>query len=657
MWLTSTSVEADRVDDTTTTTTIAPPDQRTPTDTIPKGPDVPDGPTVIPPDADWSPPTDREVATAVELVLADRTVTESRRGFGLSTDPDDITKAVQETMRRRTPDNPLGIALSEEELKAAHVWNDYVAALGALDGLFERNSSVTARYRSNRDIDDPSFEVLLTDQASPSLRKEIEATVGPGVPYSITEVVFSTDEITALAELAESAVELREGSELEKSLDQLGLTPQLVVFSDSDQFVEIGVDASPGRRSDEALSDQLQSILNATAGDLGLPQRERSAPAGSVFRISQTGPETKPLASRTDAVGSPKAGLRVSTPDGNCTSANSLISNFKIYNMTAGHCFGNGNGGISHQNVSWGTSGTGQHKDTEGNTTNTWALDYAIAEAPSRGMSSQYVMEVSDTTGLASYYPMIDTNYNTETTSTVVCYGGASSNRPLIYSSIPHRTVCGWVLGRSGGGRIEVSINVCLGDSGALVYTGYKAYGIVSRSNTTIAGTSGLCASRMSYARMAAQYADIGGSAATMTLSFGTLAFRHSSQCVDAFYGGTASPTKVTQYPCHGGQAQLWKLVPVNGGDADVYYIRRNAGPYCLTASATTNAYGPIVNQTNCTNASTQKFRLERVSGQYFRMRSISRNACVDIPETSNEAGKELISYSCTTNTNQQVRL
>ncbi len=561
---------------------------------------------------------------AVQNTLADTSVRSKRIEFGLQTDDTTVETAVRQSIARGVAgSNPLGIALTDAELKAAEAWNRWVQELDRYSSFASAHSAVTAGYESNHDIDDPEFYIQVTRGVDTELVERIARLMPVGLPYELRTVPYSSDEVFEAARAVEQELAGGVSVGVNAALRSVGLGALTrVMLSPSSQAVRVGVDVS---------SEELSLSVERGVGD-ALPL-VRGVPLELVSYQGETAPQ-----GRTDSPGQPKAGLRITRSTTSCTSAGSILApSYGLYNITAGHCAPLG-GEIFHQGVSWGTVST-FHKDIAGTLT-IRALDYAFASAPSGGMVSEYVMEVSDTTGASSLRTITGTNAATETTSWIVCYGGASSNRPLIYSTIPYRTLCGWIVNtNTNEGRVQVSVNVCKKDSGALVYLNSAAVGIVSRSASPINGTNNLCFNQMSYARMLNQFADISGGAMMIGQSWGIFVFNHSGQCLDAAFGGTASPTPTNQYTCLAGVPQRWRFIPVNNGiDSDVYYVVRNDGPYCLDSAATWD--GSPVYQYGCHYNANQQWRIVRTVGNGFSLRPLSSpTKCVEIPAGSLSPG------------------
>lgn len=614
-----------------------------PPTTTPVDQDYSPGPPYgIPENRDWVPPSDSTVDKVVKEALADSSISDGRAQFGLEITDAAIAEAVIESMGRSDLVTPLGVPLTDRELQAADQWHRNVTLLSEFDNYARENGHAFASYESNRDIDNPMFFIQVTDAASVAQRDAAAALIPVSVPWEFRVVEFSTNEVLSAGVALQNSLRSGAPTEISSAAEAVGVAVLDVSLSASSQVLDVAVDIDRQGRSNEALTAELKRLAPSVGG---VP-----------YALTQTGPEVTPDG-RLDSPGQAKGGVRVGVSDGLCTSGGSITSTVGFYNVTAGHCYNdNGPGPMTHQGATWGTVAAGRYRDQQGSLT-VRALDYALALVSTGGMISEYMMEVSDLTGQASYHTISSTNMVAETTSTIVCYGGASPHRPLIYSSSPFRTLCGWVTQAwSGSGRVKVSINVCSGDSGALVYAYNQAYGLVSRSEAFIAGTNNLCASVMMYARMAAQLFDIGNGAVMVGRSFGNLTFAHSAQCLDAAYAGTSNPTTITQYPCHNQVPQRWRLVPTNGGNSDTYYVIRNDGMYCLDAPGVTN--GSIVNQWGCHFGVNQQWRIVRTVPGHFSLRPMSAiGQCVDIGNSSTAPGALTTLWSCHGGSNQSVRI
>lgn len=267
-------------------------------------------------------------------------------------------------------------------------------------------------------------------------------------------------------------------------------------------------------------------------------------------------------------------------------------------------------------------------------------------------LDSEWNIQTSETTANSSYHRIDGPNTVAETTSTVICYSGASPNRTEIYTFSPYRTLCSWYLERNSLGWQVTNVNVCRGDSGAQVFASNRAYGIVSRGINPISVN---CFSQMWYVQMQAQLNDMFG----MTMSGPNtvrLKFSHSALCINAVGSAYTNPTVLTQNSCNLTSGRWWRLLPVNGVNSDEYYIKRRDGSSldCITLDSPFSA-GSAVVQRPCFNGLNQRWVIVRRSAEYFSLVSSQSGVCVDVPGSSTAAGVALIGWSCTSNPNQSV--
>jgi hypothetical protein len=335
--------------------------------------------------------------------------------------------------------------------------------------------------------------------------------------------------------------------------------------------------------------------------------------------------------------------------------------------MTAGHCI-DGNNVVTHgpsgQEVTWGTVNAGYSKDVAG-TLSQWAYDYAFAALSNWSLDSEWQIETSETTGLSQYHRIDSAYTGTETTSNVVCYSGASQSRTFVYSFSPYRTLCAWYNGRTNDGYNATNMYVCHGDSGAQVYAYNQAYGIVSRNggaDTPYIGppypSPNTCTTIMYYVRMQAQLADKSMSMSGYNST--RLQFAHSSYCINAVNSVYTNPTTLAQYSCTTTSGRWWRLIPVNNGNSDEYYVvRRDNNGHCVTLDS---PFGnsSAVKQRPCFSGVNQRWMLIRTPGganEYFSLSSSQSGVCIDVPNSSTSSGVAVIGYGCTANPDQRLRV
>ncbi|KOV83177.1 beta-xylosidase [Nocardia sp. NRRL S-836] len=127
-------------------------------------------------------------------------------------------------------------------------------------------------------------------------------------------------------------------------------------------------------------------------------------------------------------------------------------------------------------------------------------------------------------------------------------------------------------------------------------------------------------------------------------------AAQHSQQCLDNTNLSPADGNQQQQFPCEGGDQQLWNFTPVTGV-ADTYTVTNRQSGKCLDVSST--ADGAAVVQQTCSPGSTsQQYALRKVtySGNDphdFQLVARSSGKCVDVNGVSTAAGARIIQWTC----------
>jgi len=608
-------------------------------------------------------PTADEMLDA-DAIFADSGLRAARAGFGFPTDDDSMKRAVEDTLARVVSNDPIGAPLSDEELS---LMTEFVATSDERDALtayMRANSDTAAGWVFNQDVLHPKATLQVTQLFPAEKLHELQALVPEGMPYEIVTVEFSSDEILKFVGQLDNTIHHKSDElGLEAVFAELKLQPFSFLFSDDSQLITLLVPDTE-EQSDEQLTEQLNARING----LQLPN----------LKVNQTDPDQE-ASGRTDSPGEAKGGIRIAIGAGSCTVNASAKQGNDYYILTAGHC-DPGAGAVYHLQ-SGGPAGTPYGytvaKANQDGTTTTWARDYLLSKLPpgARGLASSYVMVVGSTTGIPAYVQLLGTLASVESSSTYVCYEGASSLRSQILASNPSRTLCGWYAARTSFGRIQINVRVCQGDSGGTVRNGSVLYGIVSRlSADAIPGTN--CAEAMSYTRIQSEMSAgafsvvLGEADTSMLVSNVGGGDPQYDRCVSASNTGVANGTPYLQWGCIYLQpgsvephpAQSFRIEPVPGaGNSDTYRLVRMDGATktCLSVDGGSagGGYGDgalllvwgCIGITHPLQSWRFAYQTQAVDG-YFNMISVGSGKCISVPNTSTAHGVQLIIWGCISN-------
>lgn len=126
---------------------------------------------------------------------------------------------------------------------------------------------------------------------------------------------------------------------------------------------------------------------------------------------------------------------------------------------------------------------------------------------------------------------------------------------------------------------------------------------------------------------------------------------QHSQQCLDNTDLSTADGNQQQQYPCEGGDQQLWNLKPVPGV-ADAYTVVNQLSGKCLDVSAWSTADGAAVQQWACHGGTNQQFTLRKVTypgsnAHDYQLVARHSGKCVDVSTISTEPRAPIHQWTC----------
>ncbi|UOX90726.1 RICIN domain-containing protein [Amycolatopsis sp. FBCC-B4732] len=124
---------------------------------------------------------------------------------------------------------------------------------------------------------------------------------------------------------------------------------------------------------------------------------------------------------------------------------------------------------------------------------------------------------------------------------------------------------------------------------------------------------------------------------------------QHSQQCLDNTGLSTADGNRQQQFPCEGGDQQLWNFRPVSGA----FTVVNQQSGKCLEVAGASTADGAAVQQGTCSpGAANQQFTLRKVTyggndSHDYQLAARHSGKCVDVNQASTAARAQLIQWTC----------
>ncbi len=124
---------------------------------------------------------------------------------------------------------------------------------------------------------------------------------------------------------------------------------------------------------------------------------------------------------------------------------------------------------------------------------------------------------------------------------------------------------------------------------------------------------------------------------------------QHSQQCLDNTDLSTADGNRQQQFPCEGGDQQLWNFRPVSGAFT---LVNQQSGK-CLEVAGASTADGAAVQQGSCSpGAANQQFTLRKVTysgndSHDYQLAARHSGKCVDVNQASTAVRAQLIQWTC----------
>ncbi|WP_439381186.1 RICIN domain-containing protein [Amycolatopsis lexingtonensis] len=124
---------------------------------------------------------------------------------------------------------------------------------------------------------------------------------------------------------------------------------------------------------------------------------------------------------------------------------------------------------------------------------------------------------------------------------------------------------------------------------------------------------------------------------------------QHSQQCLDNTDLSTADGNRQQQFPCEGGDQQLWNFRPASGA----FTVVNQQSGKCLEVAGASTADGAAVQQGSCgSGAANQQFTLRKVTysgndSHDYQLVARHSGKCVDVNQASTAARAQLIQWTC----------
>jgi hypothetical protein len=126
---------------------------------------------------------------------------------------------------------------------------------------------------------------------------------------------------------------------------------------------------------------------------------------------------------------------------------------------------------------------------------------------------------------------------------------------------------------------------------------------------------------------------------------------QHSQQCLDNTGLSTADGNQQQQFPCEGGDQQLWNFRPVSGF-ADTFTVVNQQTGKCLDVNGASTSDGATVVQRTCEGGANQQFTLRRVTysgndSHDYQLVAQHSGKCVDVNGVATTARAPVIQWTC----------
>ena len=142
-------------------------------------------------------------------------------------------------------------------------------------------------------------------------------------------------------------------------------------------------------------------------------------------------------------------------------------------------------------------------------------------------------------------------------------------------------------------------------------------------------------------------YADIHSTDDEQELALATYTFGSNGgagKCMDVTGWGTHDGANIVSWACHGGNNQKFRVESLGG---DLYRLVSVHSGKCVDVAAAGTTDGTNIHQWTCNGTGAQAFRIEDLSNGNVRMVNTNSNKCIDVAGGSNADGANVHLWSC----------
>jgi len=126
----------------------------------------------------------------------------------------------------------------------------------------------------------------------------------------------------------------------------------------------------------------------------------------------------------------------------------------------------------------------------------------------------------------------------------------------------------------------------------------------------------------------------------------------HSNRCLDVQSWSKQNDAPITQWDCHGGANQRFRLLDAGGG---YWYVQSVHSGKCLDVRRASPEQGAAILQWDCHGGDNQKLKRENLGGNLYQFTFKHSGNCMDVNNSKN--GSPVYQYGCHSGKNQRFYL
>ena len=153
-------------------------------------------------------------------------------------------------------------------------------------------------------------------------------------------------------------------------------------------------------------------------------------------------------------------------------------------------------------------------------------------------------------------------------------------------------------------------------------------------------------------------YADYPSSCKTSEIAYHEIVSKNSGKCLDIAGHNRDSNANLQQYSCHGQNNQLFRIRNMGyEGNTVAYRVIPIHSGICLDVAGSSKKNNANIQQYPCHGGDNQLWKFVKSGGDYYNLVSVHSGMCLDVAGSSKKNNANIQQYRCHNGNNQKWKI